>query len=277
MIMNLHSISIASKLRVQKDGLHGSGPRRASGASSDSLFLFIHGGKPPNPRPRCARSSSRNKNSLHGRAPREPAEYQPSQWLLGVHTSFGPGRCRLACECSLFEWPPFEILLVSPTRNTPLMTLLTSRFRLVAFQSFRFASDASCRSSVHVRLCIAKIREIPTPIDVPLRLFDCFGFSAPSVFLIFFAGFGVVVAFRFAGGGRGFGTALITGELRNAVGDGIVMVSIFRASCKGTSAILVRENLGILSGRRCVGCVLTLSRAEKAQVAFWAFSVSGRQ
>jgi hypothetical protein len=157
------------------------------------------------------------------------------------------------------------------------MALLAGRFCLVAFQSFRFASDASCRRSVHLRLCVAKIREIQTPIDVPLRLFDCLGFSTPSDFLIFFAGLGVVVAFRFAGGGGGFGTALITGELRKAVGDGIVMVSIFRASCKGTSAILVRENLGILSGRRCVGCVLTLSRAEKAQVAFWAFSVSGRQ
>jgi hypothetical protein len=115
-----------------------------------------------------------------------------------------------------------------------------------------------------VRLCIAKIREIPTPINILLRLFNYFGFSALSVFLIFFIGFGVVVAFRFIGGGRGFSIALITGELRNVVGDGIVMVSIFRASYKGTSMILVYKNLGIVSSRRCVGYVLILSRAEKA-------------
>jgi hypothetical protein len=40
----------------EMDGLRGSGPRRASGASLTSIF-FLHGGRPPNPRARCARSA----------------------------------------------------------------------------------------------------------------------------------------------------------------------------------------------------------------------------
>jgi hypothetical protein len=60
---------------------------------------------------------------------------------------------------------------------------------------------------------------------------DCLGFAIPFCFLAVFADFVVVVDFRFgAGGGGGFGAGFVTGEDRNADGDGIVMVSIFRNS-----------------------------------------------
>lgn len=65
----------------------------------------------------------------------------------------------------------------------------------------------------------------------PLRLLDCLGFVIPFCFFVVFAGFVVVVDFRFGGGGGGgFGAGFITGEDRKADGDGIVMVSIFRNS-----------------------------------------------
>lgn len=50
------------------------------------------------------------------------------------HTS--PLRLRwgsLVDKSRLLKWPPFEILLIPSTRYTSLMTLLTCRFRLVAF------------------------------------------------------------------------------------------------------------------------------------------------
>jgi hypothetical protein len=52
--------------------------------------------------------------------------------VLVLHTSFWSRRCDLV-EGRLLEWPPFEILLVSPTWNTSLVTLLTCRLRLVTF------------------------------------------------------------------------------------------------------------------------------------------------
>ena len=58
-----------------------------------------------------------------------------------------------------------------------------------------------------------------------MRLLDCLGLTRLVCFLVelaVFVGFGF-----FGGGGGGFGEGLITGLDRNAVGDGIVIVSIF--------------------------------------------------
>ena len=67
-------------------------------------------------------------------------------------------------------------------------------------------------------------------VAIPFRLFDCFGFTTPSleVFFVTSAAFEVVLGFRGLGGFAGGGVVgFITGELvRKAVGDGIVMVSI---------------------------------------------------
>lgn len=73
----------------------------------------------------------------------------------------------------------------------------------------------------------------------PLRLFDCLGLTTPVFFFAGGADLGVVVGFRFGGGGGGGAGAggcdievdAMTGELRNADGDGIVIVSISRMSC----------------------------------------------
>jgi hypothetical protein len=43
----------------------------------------------------------------------------------GVHTAFRSRRRRFIRKGCLLEWSPFEILLVSPTCYSPLMTLLT--------------------------------------------------------------------------------------------------------------------------------------------------------
>lgn len=160
----------------------------------------------------------------------------------GFHTSFQPCRRRLVCESCLLEWSPFEILLVSPARYTPLMTLLTERFRLVTFQSFCFTCYATCGQyavSPALPLQSALCSDKPTlpPADLPLRLLDCLGFTIPFCFFAVFAGFVAGVVFRFGGGG--FGAGFITGEDRKADGDGIVMVSIVRESCVETSMMLL--------------------------------------
>jgi hypothetical protein len=51
---------------VEKDGLHGSGPRRASGASSACDLCFM-GASPQTPQPRCARESRRNERLHSGK------------------------------------------------------------------------------------------------------------------------------------------------------------------------------------------------------------------
>ena len=48
---------------VEKDGLHGSGPRRASGASSACDLCFM-GASHQTPQPRCARESRRMKDYI---------------------------------------------------------------------------------------------------------------------------------------------------------------------------------------------------------------------
>jgi hypothetical protein len=76
--------------------------------------------------------------------------------------------------------------------------------------------------------------------------------------------FDVVVGLRFGGGGGGgFGAGFNTGEDRNAVGDGIVIVSILTVSYIGPSTMLemARANTICTRSNRCVVCVSrTLSR-----------------
>jgi hypothetical protein len=68
--------------------------------------------------------------------------------------------------------------------------------------------------------------------------------------------FDVVVGLRFGGGG-GFGAGFNTGEDRNAVGDGIVIVSILTISYIGPSTMLemARANTICTRSNRCVVCV----------------------
>jgi hypothetical protein len=67
-----------------------------------------------------------------------------------------------------------------------------------------------------------------TTPNIPLRLLDCLGLTILLCFLVELAVFVVVVGLGFfGGGGGGFGEGLITGFDRKAVGDGIVIVSIF--------------------------------------------------
>jgi hypothetical protein len=85
-------------------------------------------------------------------------------------------------------------------------------------------------------------------VDIPLRLFDCLGFAIPFCVLVVFADFVVAEGFRFGGGGGGgSGAGFITGEDRNADGDGIVMVSIFRNSCVETSMMLLMASSNRIS------------------------------
>jgi hypothetical protein len=94
--------------------------------------------------------------------------------------------------------------------------------------------------------------------DVPLRLLDCLGFTIPVCFFaeLELVAFGVVLGLRFGGGG-GFGAGFNTGEDRNAVGDGIVIVSILTVSYIGpsTSLEMARANTIYTRSNRCVVCV----------------------
>lgn len=56
-------------------------------------------------------------------------------------TSFRLGSSRF--ESCLLEWPPFKILLIPSTGNTPFMALLACRLRFVAFQPFCFTGNAT--------------------------------------------------------------------------------------------------------------------------------------
>ena len=78
--------------------------------------------------------------------------------------------------------------------------------------------------------------------NVPLRLLDCLGFDMPFCFLGVLADLGAVEGLRFGGGG-GSGAGLITGDERNADGDGIVIVSILTASCRDALALAQTETL----------------------------------
>jgi hypothetical protein len=74
---------------------------------------------------------------------------------------------------------------------------------------------------------------IPNSPNVPLRLLDCLGLTMPT-FL-----FGLVVDVLEGGGlrlgaGGGSGAGLMIGEVRKAVGDGIVIVSIVIVWCIDT-------------------------------------------
>jgi hypothetical protein len=92
--------------------------------------------------------------------------------------------------------------------------------------------------SVHLE---GGIREsLPTPdkdvradIGIPLRLFDCFGFIKPLTTLAVFGVCFVAEVLRFCvvvvGRGGSFADWM-TGEVRKAVGDGTVIVSIMIAS-----------------------------------------------
>lgn len=148
-------------------------------------------------------------------------------------------RCRrFGIKRSLLERPPFEILFVSSTCYTPLMTLLARRLRLIAFQSFRLTSHTTYRRSQSVNQIPNypsyqnQDKKTPHRMNIPLRLLDCLGLVIPVPFLLGLEDLGAVVDFRFGGGGAGgLAAGFMTGELRKAVGDGIVIVSISGTSC----------------------------------------------
>jgi hypothetical protein len=154
-----------------------------------------------------------------------------------MRTIFGfERRCNFRCEGCLFEWPPFEILLVSSTWNTSLMALLTFWFRFVAFQALGFACYTSYKIIPRQPSrppYQTHDKGMPNFADIPLRILDCLGLTIPVFF------FGAAVedlgrgGLRFGTGG-GSGAGLMTGEDRKAVGDGMVMVSIVITSCTGT-------------------------------------------
>jgi hypothetical protein len=81
--------------------------------------------------------------------------------------------------------------------------------------------------------------------NLPLRLFDCLGFSVPLCFFVALTGFVVVVGLRFGGGG-GSGACFNTGEDRKADGDGIVIVSILTASYTDTSTLARAVRLDVI-------------------------------
>ena len=58
-------------------------------------------------------------------------------------TLLGFGRGWLRREACLLERPPFEVLLVAPTLDASLVTLLASWFALITLQSLRLAGDAT--------------------------------------------------------------------------------------------------------------------------------------
>lgn len=66
--------------------------------------------------------------------------------------------------------------------------------------------------------------------DLPLRLFDCLGFTIPLCFFGVGLDLWAEAGLRLGGGG-GSGAGFRTGEVRKAVGDGMVIVSIVRVSC----------------------------------------------
>jgi hypothetical protein len=90
--------------------------------------------------------------------------------------------------------------------------------------------------------------------------------------------FDVVVGLRFGGGGGGgSGAGFNTGEDRNAVGDGIVIVSILTISYIGPSTMLemARANTICTRSNRCVVCVSrTLSRGGNFPLGEGVRSVS---
>jgi hypothetical protein len=158
-----------------------------------------------------------------------------------------PFRCCFGRERCFFEWPPFEIFLISPAHHIALVALLAGWFCLVAFQSFCLASDTAyrllsaympsmgidgvvnCLSAYH-----NQDKTYRTPEDIPLRLFDCLGFVIPAPLTkLLDEGFaavdgrlGAVLAGLIGGGG---GEEWATGEFRNADGEGIVIASIRRS------------------------------------------------
>lgn len=171
-----------------------------------------------------------------------------------IYTSFWFGRWHdLVGKGCLFKGPPLEIFLVAAAGHAPLVALLACRFRLVAFQPFCLASDAACSyptsASFNTRRAYHGYdKPTGTVADVPLRLLDCLGLMMP---VFFFAGAaGLLEAgglgFFLGGGGSGAGA----GEARNAVGDGIVIVSIVTASCRETST----APGAVLAGARSLWC-----------------------
>jgi hypothetical protein len=160
--------------------------------------------------------------------------FQTSLWL---RRRFGGQHC-------LLEWPPFEVLLISPTRDIPLVTLLAGGLCFVAFQSLRLASDAACRrgqleaflgcGSPWESLFSAYRNQDKTEggmRGIPLRLLDCLGLVMPAplttapdeAFVDVEDRLGTVLA-GLIGGGAAEGWVM--GEFRNADGEGMVIASM---------------------------------------------------
>lgn len=57
--------------------------------------------------------------------------------LLCFHS--GPAHGKI----SLLKWPPFEILLISPTGDFTALALVAGRLRLIALQPLRLAGNAT--------------------------------------------------------------------------------------------------------------------------------------
>lgn len=151
-------------------------------------------------------------------------------------------------DVCLLERPPFEVFFVSTAFYVPPCTLLAFRLLFSAFQSFRFAGNASCVQSCLAltttlnltgSLKVLRLSDIHK-IDIPLRLLDCLGFAtAPSAFgfreAAFFAADDRLRTCSGAdlGGLGGFGDAR-----KKTEGEGIVMASaIWRRRLLDSGAI----------------------------------------
>jgi hypothetical protein len=132
------------------------------------------------------------------------------------------------------EGPPFVVLPVSTTRDTPPGTLFTGRFGLVAFQSFGFTGNTPYDGRERGWVTQSTFASASSP----LRLFDCFLLLAgASLSSSFTAVLDLATEVRFRGCfgfGAGFGEAVLAtfGEsaAKKTDGEGIVIVSaIWRA------------------------------------------------
>lgn len=91
-----------------------------------------------------------------------------------------------------FECAPFELLYIPSAGNVPLDTLLALGLNFITLQSLIFACDTSSiesqRRTTITTTAAAKAgseeeeEQNASPGNLPLRLFDCFGFGTASTF-----------------------------------------------------------------------------------------------
>ena len=142
-------------------------------------------------------------------------------------------RSWLPSEACLLERAPFEILLVAATIDAPLLAMQTEGLGLVTFQPFCFASYTTWSRLAWKPQQAAEWNAHDKSgmrlMSIPLRLFDCFGFTVPSGSNLA-SGFGFgAVDWRFGAPfvvfARGLGDVR-TGDSRKAEGEGMLIASM---------------------------------------------------